>query len=231
MEANSSQHCRRPIIAIDGPAASGKSTTARLVADKLNFTYIDTGAMYRAMTLKLLRIFGAGASPENVTTILPQTRIELHNQAGRLAVYLDGEDVTLQIRLPEVSAEVSRISAMPAVREKLVALQRVLGEQGGVVLDGRDIGTYVFPNAQIKVFLEASLTERAKRRLHDMQRQTVATSLEDQLEKLKQRDAFDSQREHSPLIRAEDAVVIDTSVLTIDDQVREVLNLVRQKLN
>jgi len=224
------------IIAIDGPAASGKSTTARLVADKLGYMYIDTGAMYRAVTLKTIRRFGAQYTEEDVAALLPETHIELrrednHSAHTSIKVFLDDEEVTSDIRSQEVSAEVSRVSAIPRVRERLVALQREMSKNERVVLDGRDIGTVVFPHADVKVYLVASIEERARRRQKELQDQSAATlnaSIDDLAARLATRDRFDSTRDHSPLSCAPDALRLDTTNMTIECQVEAVLELASQ---
>ncbi len=216
------------VIAIDGPAASGKSTTARIVADRLHYVYIDTGAMYRAVTLAVLR---AGIDPTDVDEVgsLAASLDVSFRRAddGTRHVLLDGYDVSSEIRLPEVTASVSRISSYPAVRAHLVALQKRMGRDGGVVLDGRDIGTVVFPDADVKVFMVADIDSRARRRLGDLVRAGTPMDLEELREDIERRDSIDSSRAASPLRKADDAVEIDTSGLTIDQQVERVLALVR----
>ncbi|MCS7176769.1 MAG: (d)CMP kinase [Candidatus Kapabacteria bacterium] len=220
---------RKLIIAIDGPAGAGKSTTARRVAELLGYSYIDTGAMYRAVTLAALRS-GIPLTEESLQSLLPRVQIELRPSERGQRTLLNGEDVTEQLRLPEVTRWVSLVSSFPSVRRFLVGLQRRLGEGGGVVMDGRDIGTVVFPNADVKVYLTASLDVRARRRLQELQAQGIAATESEVAEELARRDALDSQRQDSPLMQAADAVVIDTSELTIEEQTERVLELVRQKL-
>jgi cytidylate kinase len=220
----------RLVIAIDGPAASGKSTTAKLVADRLGYTYIDTGAMYRAVTLAVLR---AGIDPDDqeaVERLASECTITLaSSDDARPTIQLNGVDVTNTIRTPEVTSNVSLVSSYPGVRERMVSMQQELGAKGGVVLDGRDIGTVVFPDADVKVFMVADLHARAERRHAELER--TGTSVNTIEEQLAERDRFDSSREVSPLRKADDAVMIDTSGLTIEGQVERVLELVREKLN
>jgi CMP/dCMP kinase len=222
---------RRLVIAIDGPAASGKSTTARNVAQRLGYTYIDTGAMYRAATLAVLR---AGCDPNDraaVEELACRTSIRLErNEDGSLHTILDGEDVSAAIRSPEVTAHVSAVSSYPRVREHLVALQQRIGEEGGVVLDGRDIGTVVFPDADVKVFMVADLRARAERRRAELSTQGTDVDLGGLEADLARRDRLDSTRELSPLAKADDAIEIDTSSMSIDDQVEMVLALVAREL-
>lgn len=218
------------IIAIDGPSGSGKSTTARLLARRLDYLYIDTGAMYRAVTLKVLR---QALNPEDgdaVAEIAEGCDIRLEAAGDGLRVLLDGEDVSDEIRTPEVTRHVSVVSEVPHVREVLVEAQRVMGEEGGVVLEGRDIGTVVFPRADLKIFMEAELRIRAKRRGAELAERGIEVSAEDVAGDMLRRDEHDSGRPHSPLRRAEDAVVVDTSNLTIAGQVDVIEALARERM-
>jgi len=217
------------VIAIDGPAASGKSTTAKLVARRLGYVHVDTGAMYRAVTLSVLR---AGLDPldeEGIGRLLESTRVALEDHAGVLCVFLDDEDVTEEIRTPEVTRSVSSVSSFRSVRRAMVREQRRMGERGGIVLEGRDIGTVVFPDADVKFFVVASIKERARRRLQEIRQTGVEANLEDLERELEQRDRTDSTRLESPLQRADDAIEVDTSSLTIDQQVELVVETVQRK--
>jgi cytidylate kinase len=214
------------IIAIDGPAASGKSTTARRVAARLGYVYVDTGAMYRAITLGVLR---AGIAPEDERSVVElgsRLDISLKTDADGFRVFLGDEDVSTEIRQPNVTEAVSAISAYPAVRERMVAMQRRIGAPGGIVMDGRDIGTVVFPNADLKIFLVASIVARAARRADEVPEADLSEIERD----LSRRDALDSSRAESPLRRAPDAVAIDTTELTIDEQVQRVVELARARI-
>lgn len=218
------------IIAIDGPSGSGKSTTARLLAGRLGYLYIDTGAMYRAVTLKVLR---EGVDPGDagaVAGVADRCRIVLEQAGEGLRVLLDGEDVSSEIRTPEVTRHVSAVSEVPHVREVLVDAQRALGIEGGVVLEGRDIGTVVFPDADLKVFMKADLHTRAVRRRAELLEREGEVDLIAVEADLARRDAHDSGREHSPLLRAEDAVVVDTTGLTIEGQVDVIEALARERM-
>jgi len=211
------------IIAIDGPASSGKSTTARLVAKRLGYLYLDTGAMYRAITLKALRA-GVDLDDEKALEKLARdSTLRMNFENEQPMVFLNGEEVTSQIRSPEVSDSVSKVSAYPGVRGAMVALQREFAKEGGIVAEGRDIGTVVFPGAEVKIFLTCDLKERTKRRYLELESQGISRSPDEIRENLSKRDEIDSNRENSPLLEAEEAVVVDTTNLTIQEQVEEVL--------
>ncbi|MCK4396766.1 (d)CMP kinase [candidate division WOR-3 bacterium] len=214
------------IISIDGTAGSGKSTTARLVAQKLGFLYIDTGAMYRAATLIVLTSDVDPHDKNSVTKLVHDSDISLVNNKGELKVLVNKIDVTKDIRSPKVTGFVSLISSYRRVREHLVGLQRAMAENNNVVCEGRDIGTVVFPNADIKIYIDCSLEERAKRRLLDLKRAQVSTNLEKVKQELERRDKMDSKREFSPLRIPEGAEIIDTTNLKIEEQVERVLDLI-----
>lgn len=222
---------KKIIIAIDGPAGSGKSTTARLVAQKLGYIYIDTGAMYRALTLKVIEL---GIDPNDESSIIKiaeNTKIELLYENGNLKVILDGKDVSEKIRSPEVTSLVSIVSAHPKLRDIMVKKQRELGRNGGVVMDGRDIGTVVFPDADLKIFMTADVKERAKRRQKELKAQGFDVEIEKLIKEIEERDKFDSTREVGPLKKADDAIEIDTTNLTIDEQVELVLKKAYELIN
>jgi cytidylate kinase len=219
------------IIAIDGPSGSGKSTLSKLLARALKYTNIDTGAMYRSVALAASR---AGLEPQDreaLARLCRQLRIEFLRRDGEERVLLDGEDVSAQIRTPEASMLASRFSAVPEVRQAMVGLQREMGAGGGVVLEGRDIGTVVFPRAEVKFFLLAGARERGRRRYEELKAKGLQVDLEQTIVEVKARDEADSAREHAPLIQAEDAIAIDTTTMTIDEVLREMVRLVHERQN
>lgn len=219
------------VIAIDGPAAAGKSTTARRVAEILGYLHIDTGAMYRALTLKILRAKIPLGSGEEIGKVTEATTVKLERRNEENTVFVDGQDVTAEIRTPEVTKAVSKISSYPFVRKMMVREQRKLAEGGGVVLEGRDIGTVVLPDADLKIFMVANVAERAKRRKKDLAEVGIDVDEETLVEEINSRDTQDATREVSPLRKAKDAIELDTSSMTIDDQVQFIVNKARERLN
>ncbi|MEE3153310.1 MAG: (d)CMP kinase [Candidatus Neomarinimicrobiota bacterium] len=213
------------IIAIDGPSASGKSTTAKGVAEKLGITHLDTGAMYRTVTWGLKKAAIHPSDDEKVRDFLKN--LEIYFDASN-HIWLNGEDVSVEIRTGDISSKVSAVSAIPEVREKMVKIQRQIAGKKDCVLEGRDIGTVVFPDAEYKFFLVADAEIRAKRRLLDLERIGETSTLAELMDDIERRDAVDSSREHSPLLQAEDAIPIDTSHLTINEQINKIVNLINQ---
>lgn len=211
------------IITIDGPAGSGKSTSAKLIARRLGFTYLDTGAMYRAITYLALKNNALNDLNE-IIRLSENAKIDLSFVDGITKVTLNGEDVTSEIRSLEVNSNVSEISAIPEVRKALVRMQQAIGDNNNIVAEGRDTGTTVFPKADVKIFLVASLVERAKRRLKEFQEKGEDVSFQEIELNLNKRDKIDSQRAVSPLKKASDAIEIDTSNITIDEQVELILD-------
>lgn len=215
-------------VVIDGPAGSGKSTTAVELAKRLRFIYLDTGAMYRAVTLKFLIIGLTDFSDETqLQRVLSETRINLKESANGLKVILDNVDVTSEIRANEVDGFVSEVSAVPAVREYMQAEQRRFAADNDIVAEGRDLGTYVFPNADVKIFLVANLDIRARRRL--IQKHADETQFDAFRDNLAKRDKIDSGRQHSPLKKAEDAIEVDTSNIDFEQQVDIIYQICRKK--
>ena len=214
------------IVAIDGPAATGKSTSAKLVAQKLGFTYMDTGAMYRCMTLSVLRNHISLADEEALQLLIQGMDIHFERTDDNLVVRLNKEDVSTLIRQPEVTSHVSAVSALPQVRNHMVAIQRKIAKNQDCVIEGRDIGTIVFPKADVKFFLVADDIIRARRRQLDLKAIGEERTIDELVEEICRRDRFDSERSHSPLKKADDAVEVDTSQLTIDEQVDFMVNRV-----
>jgi CMP/dCMP kinase len=220
------------IIAIDGPVGSGKSTLARRVAEMLGYVYIDTGAMYRAVALKAMRgnvAFDGVASGDELVRLARDTRIDLRATNGSQQVLLDGEDVTSAIRTPAVAQGASKVAVDPGVRQVLVAEQRRAGEAGGVVMEGRDIGSVVFPDAQLKIFLTASPEIRAERRWKEHQQKGDAIDLGRTLQEIRERDRRDRERATSPLVRAADAVIVDSTAMEPEEVARLVVMLARER--
>jgi CMP/dCMP kinase len=212
------------IVAIDGPAGAGKSTVAKILAKRLGFLYIDTGAMYRALTLKALENNIDIGDEHKINQLALKAGIDLRNNPdGTLSVFLDGRDVSLDIRKPQITQFVSDVSKIRGVRQVLVKLQRELGQRGDCVLEGRDIGTVVFPHAQKKFFINASAQVRANRRFQELKRLNQNVAENDVARDLSNRDKIDSTREVSPLCKAEDAIYIDTTGLTIEEVVEKML--------
>jgi len=205
------------VIAIDGPAGSGKSTTAKILAARLGYIYLDTGAMYRALTHFALANNVAISNEEKLTVLAWKLSIEFETHEDVNRVFINGVDVTKEIRDPEVTKYVSQVSAYKGVREAMVAKQTELGKNGSIVAEGRDTTTVVFTDADIKVYLDASVNERARRRLLELTKMGVSTNLEEQ----------EANRTHSPLSRARDAIVVDTTNMTIEDQVDRIISLVK----
>jgi cytidylate kinase len=219
----------KKIIAIDGPAGSGKSTTARLVAKKLGFVYLDTGAMYRAITFKALEYGVDVNDEEKLEELAKNSIVSFEIKDGINRIWLDGKDVTEKIREPEVDRKVSYVSMHKKVRKVLVEKQKKMGKETDLVAEGRDTTTVVFPHA-FKVYLDASLKERAKRRFLELKEKGIEMTLEEQIEEISRRDKLDSEREASPLLRDEDAVVVDTTHLTIEQQVDRVIQLFKEEI-
>lgn len=214
------------VVAIDGPAGAGKSTVAQLAAKKLGYTYIDTGAMYRAVAWKTLQQ-GKEVTDELILAVVKDIDVNLQYKDGKTTVVVDGTDVTGEIRTPEVSAIVSQVAALGPVREKMVDLQRKMGERGSVLMDGRDIATNVLPNADVKIFLTASIEERARRRHKELTEKGYDIDMEKMKADIAARDKADSEREISPLVQAEDATLLDTTGLSIDEVVERILAMCR----
>jgi cytidylate kinase len=214
---------RKPVVAIDGPAGAGKSTIARLVAERLGLRYIETGAMYRAAAYKAAQLGIAPTDAARLGAMCAQLDLRFESRADGTHILLDGHDITEAIRDPRIGELASQISALPAVREPLVAQQRRMAEPGGAVLEGRDIQTVVCPDAEVKIFLTASAEERARRRLDQLQQEGRPADFDSVLREVRERDARDQERAHSPLRPAPDAVILTTDGMTIEEAVAAVL--------
>jgi cytidylate kinase len=213
------------VIAIDGPAGAGKSTVAKRIAGTLGLVYLDTGAMYRAFTLYVLK---KNINLEDIES-LERSVGDFHLTVSEDRVYIDKKDVTNEIRSEKVNSSVSYISSLPFVRKKMVELQRQIGENSDVVVEGRDIGTVVFPNAAYKFYLDASVEERAKRRMEDERNEDKTLTLREMIDKINKRDSFDSTRDIAPLAMAENAQLIDSTRMTIDEVCDYIIRRIREK--
>ena len=216
---------KNPSIAIDGPAGSGKSTVARLVAKKLGFVYVDTGAMYRTVGLYCAENSIDLENMDEVKKALQKVNIELKYDEGVQHIYLNGEDVSSAIRVQRIAEYASKVAAIGVVREKLVEMQRNIAENGNVVMDGRDIGTNVIPNAKAKIYLDASVDVRTERRCHELEEKGVSFDKNIIREEIIERDNFDKNRKINPLTIAEDATIIDTSYMTIEEVENKITKL------
>ena len=217
---------KKLVVAIDGPAGAGKSTVAQMAAKKLGFTYIDTGAMYRSVAWKTLQQ-GKPVTDELIIEVVKDIDVRLNYSDGKTVVLADGKDVSALIRTPEVTAIVSQVAALGPVRSKMVELQREMADVGSVIMDGRDIATNVLRNADVKIFLTASIEERAMRRYKEMKQKGFDVDLEKLKAEIAARDKADSEREISPLVQAEDAELLDTSNMSIDEVVEAILERCR----
>lgn len=218
-------------IAIDGPAGAGKSTISRMVAADIGFLYVDTGALYRSIGLYAVRHEIDTTDPEQVQRMLKDVTVELKFVRGEQRVFLNGEDVSEEIRLPEMAMAASNVSAIPSVRSFLFELQQDMAKTNNVIMDGRDIGTVVLPHAQIKIFLTASPEDRAQRRFEQLKLSGTPVHYDELLEEIKQRDYNDSHREIAPLRQAEDAILVDTSGNTLEESVALLKSLIQGRLS
>ena len=219
-------------IAIHGPGGEGKSTVARAVAKQLGFIYVDTGAIYRAIGLKFVRT-GKSFTNENIISVLPGTELSLTHIDGEQHIIIDGEDVSSLIRTQEISSAASKVSAVPEVRAFLLDLQRDIARKNNVIMDGRDVGTVILPNAEVKIFLTANVEIRARRRHRELMAKGLETpdTFERVLKEVAERDKADSERATAPLKPAEDAVLVDTSDMDFEQSVQTVINIIRRKVN
>ncbi|MGD9402187.1 MAG: (d)CMP kinase [bacterium] len=221
---------KKLVVTIDGPAASGKSTTARTVARRLGYNYLDTGAMYRAMGFKAIKAGVDVADEAGMAELARNTSIDVETLASGTRIILDGVDVTDDLRSPEVSAAASAVAALGPVRERMVEIQREIGAGGGIVAEGRDIGSVVFPEAEVKIYLDADLRTRAVRRKKELNGKGTRVELARVERDIRSRDKTDTNRQHSPLVIPEGAAVVNTTYLTIEEQIEEVLREVRARM-
>ena len=217
------------IVAIDGPAGSGKGTITKIVSEKKNLLAIDTGAMYRCVALDCLENGISHEDIKAIEAILEKITIELKNNNGVQEVILNGKNVSEEIREPRVDNVVAKFAAIKQIRDKVTPMQREMGKTQNIIMEGRDIGTVVFPNADVKIFLDCSLEERARRRyIQDMEK-VIKTTYEEVLDAIKERHRLETERDIAPFIKAEDAIVIDSTNLTIDEVVEEIIKIIEQK--
>jgi len=219
------------VVAIDGPAGTGKGTITKLVAEELGLINIDTGAMYRCVALEAYRKGINETEIEKLEKLLENIDIQLKRESGELKVFLNGEDVSEAIRTPEVNSCVAKYAAVKCVRDKMTPLQRKMGENSNIIMEGRDIGTAVFPNADVKIYLDASVEERALRRYKQNLEKGINQPYEEVLESIKQRHILETTREINPLRKAEDATLVDTTELNIEQVKNRVIEIIKEKKN
>lgn len=219
------------IVAIDGPAGSGKGTVTKVIADKLKFVNIDTGVTYRCLALEVIRQGIKLEETEKIINLVDKINIEFKNENGEFKYLLNGEDVTTRIRQADVNKIVSQVSSIPKVRYKMVELQRNIAKNKDIIMEGRDIGTYVFPNADIKIYLDASIEERAKRRYKENIEKGIQSNYQEIFENIKMRDENDMNKPIGALKKADDAIVIDTTSLTINEVVDKIESIILKKYN
>ena len=219
------------IVSIDGEAGSGKSTVAKEIAKRLGFTYVDTGAMFRCVTLALIRKNIGLNEKEKIMEVLNQIIIEFKNDEAIQRVFLNGEDVTEEIRTEQVDDKVAEFATLGEIRDKLKDLQRNLGKTDNIVMEGRDIGTVIFPNADVKLYIEVSEEERARRRYKQNIEKGINTPYELILENIRKRHKLETEREIAPLVKAEDAILLDTTNMTEEESIDEIIEIIKQKTN
>lgn len=219
------------IVAIDGTAGSGKGTITKIIAEKLNLVSIDTGAMYRCVALECMNKNVDCSNIEGIKEILKNIEIELKNENGKQIVLLNKKDVSKEIRTPEVDALVAKYAAIKEIRDKITPMQRKMGEKLDIIMEGRDIGTVVFPNADVKIFLDCSVEERARRRYNQDIEKGIKTTYEEVLESIKERHKLETEREIAPLVQAEDATYIDSTHMTIEEEANEVIKVIEERKN
>ena len=221
---------KKAIIAIDGPAGAGKSTVAKMVADKLGYLYIDTGAMYRAVTLKVIENQIPLSEQGRIVALASKLDIHFEIIEGNQHIFVDGEDVSEAIRNQETTRLSSPVSTIQGVRKRLVDLQRMMGEAGGVVMEGRDIGTVVFPDADVKLFVTASVTERARRRVEQLKERGIEADIDKIADDIRERDLMDSSREHAPLKMAPDAILLETDSMNAEQVADTIIKIHNERI-
>lgn len=219
------------VVALDGPAGSGKGTVTKLIAERLGFINIDTGAMYRCVTLECLNKNIEVTEIEKIEEVLKNIDIELKRENSNQKVYLNGKDVTENIRTPRIDENVAKFAAIKQVRDKVTPMQQKMREFGNIIMEGRDIGTVVFPDADIKIFLDCSVEERAKRRYKQNLEKGIESSYEEILESIKQRHILETQREIAPFIKADDAVLVDCTNMSIEETTETIIKIIKQKVS
>lgn len=219
------------IVAIDGPAGSGKGTVTKLVGEKIGLINIDTGAMYRCVTLDCLNKNILPEELEKIKKVLDDIDIEFKRNNNKELVFLNGIDVTSEIRSTEVNSNVAKFAAVKIIRDKVTPMQREMGKNSDIIMEGRDIGTVVFPNANVKIFLDCSIEERANRRYKQNQEKGIKCTYEEVLESIKERHRLETEREVAPFIQAEDAIYLDTTNLTIEEVVKKIVKIIKEKRN
>ena len=217
------------VVALDGPAGSGKGTVTKKVAEKLNLVNIDTGAMYRCVALECINNNILPTEIEKIEKILENIEIGLNKKDGKQIVILNGKDVTKEIRTPQVDEVVAKFSAIKQIRDKITPMQQKMGKNQDIIMEGRDIGTVVFPNADVKIFLDCSIEERANRRYKQNQEKGIQETYEEVLENIKQRHILETQREIAPLRQADDAIYVDSTNLTIEEVVEKIVKIIEEK--
>lgn len=217
------------IVAIDGVAGSGKGTLTKIIAKELNLISVDTGAMYRCVTLDCINKNIKHTEIDKIEKVLQDINIELKNENGNQVVILNGQDVTKEIRTPRIDEQVAKFAAIKEVRNKVTPIQRKMGENSDIIMEGRDIGTVVFPNADVKIFLDCSIEERAKRRYKQNVEKGIESTYEEVLESIKERHRLETEREIAPLIQAPDAIYIDSTDLTIEQGVEKIIKIINEK--
>ncbi len=219
------------VVAIDGPAGSGKGTITKLVGEKLNLINIDTGAMYRCVTLACIRENILPEELDKIEKILGSIDIKFERTTEKEFVFLNGENVTEEIRSTEVNLNVAKFAAVKIIRDKMTPLQREMGKQANIIMEGRDIGTVVFPDADVKIFLDCSVEERANRRFKQNQEKGISCTYEEVLESIKERHRLETEREVAPFVQAEDAIYVDSTKLTIEEVVEKIIKIIEEKRN